>query len=97
MAPGHVAYGLRAQYGLHVSPDSGGPWERGLAAPGSRELTALAGVLWCAPTDLLTEATTLREHRMSRGFAPDDLGAAGGHGGGVRICAWSRHGSLARQ
>ncbi|WP_405805980.1 helix-turn-helix transcriptional regulator [Streptomyces sp. NBC_00210] len=73
MAPGHVAYGLRAQYGLHVSPDTVVSWERGLAAPGSRELTALAGVLWCAPTDLLTEATTLREHRMSRGFAPDDL------------------------
>ncbi|MFC4612949.1 helix-turn-helix domain-containing protein [Streptomyces maoxianensis] len=73
MAPGHVAYGLRAQYGLHISPDTVVAWERGLAAPSSHELTALAGVLWCAPTDLLTAATTLREHRTARGLAPDDL------------------------
>ncbi|MDQ0940643.1 transcriptional regulator with XRE-family HTH domain [Streptomyces sp. V1I1] len=73
MAPGHVAYGLRAQYGLHITPDTVVAWERGLDAPGSHELTALAGVLWCAPTDLLTAASTLREHRMARGLAPDDL------------------------
>ncbi|MFI1394868.1 helix-turn-helix domain-containing protein [Streptomyces sp. NPDC020681] len=73
MAPGHVAYGLRAQYGLHVTPDTVVLWERGMASPGERELTALAGVLWCAPTDLLTEATSLREHRMARGLAPDEL------------------------
>lgn len=73
MAPGHVAYGLRAQYGLHISPETVVQWERGLSAPGTRELTALAGVLWCAPHDLLTEATTLREHRMARGLSPDDL------------------------
>lgn len=73
MAPGHVAYGLRAQYGLHITPDTVVAWERGLDAPGAHELTALAGVLWCAPTDLLTAATTLREHRMARGLAPDDL------------------------
>lgn len=73
MAPGHVAYGLRAQYGLHITPDTVVAWERRLDAPGSHELTALAGVLWCAPTDLLTAASTLREHRMARGLAPDDL------------------------
>ncbi|MFG3494776.1 helix-turn-helix domain-containing protein [Streptomyces sp. NPDC047928] len=73
MAPGHVAYGLRAQYGLHVTPDMVVSWERGVAAPDSRELTALAGVLWCSPGELLAAATTLREHRMARGIAPDDL------------------------
>ncbi|MGW0701797.1 XRE family transcriptional regulator [Streptomyces sp. NPDC002867] len=73
MAPGHVAYGLRAQYGLHVSPDTVMAWERGVATPGTRELTALAGVLWCSPGELLADATTLREHRIARGMAPDDL------------------------
>lgn len=73
MAPGHVAYGLRAQYGLQIPPETVVAWERGLAAPGQRELTALAGVLWCAPSELLTAATTLREHRMARGLALDEL------------------------
>ncbi|MFD9222230.1 helix-turn-helix domain-containing protein [Streptomyces sp. NPDC060064] len=73
MAPGHVAYGLRAQYGLQITPDTVVAWERGVAAPGSRELTALAGVLWCAQSELLAAATTLREHRMAQGLAPDEL------------------------
>ncbi|MFF3320843.1 helix-turn-helix domain-containing protein [Streptomyces sp. NPDC002889] len=73
MAPGHVAYGLRAQYGLHVTPDTVMSWERGFASPDARELTALAGVLWCAPGELLVAARTLREHRMARGMSPDDL------------------------
>ncbi|MFI2368936.1 helix-turn-helix domain-containing protein [Streptomyces sp. NPDC018833] len=73
MAPGHVAYGLRAQYGLQVTPDTVMAWERGLAAPGSRELTALAGVLWCSPGELLAAATTLREHRIARGMAVEDV------------------------
>ncbi|WP_175408857.1 helix-turn-helix transcriptional regulator [Streptomyces sp. TRM64462] len=73
MLPGHVAYGLRAQYGLNVPPDTVVAWERGLARPDTRELTALAGVLWCAPGELLANATTLREHRMTRGMAADDL------------------------
>lgn len=73
MAPGHVAYGLRAQYGMHVTPDKIAAWERGLAVPDSRELTALAGVLWCSPGELLASATTLREHRIARGLAPDEL------------------------
>ncbi|CAM5555940.1 hypothetical protein SMICM304S_01771 [Streptomyces microflavus] len=38
----------------------------------SAELTALAGVLWCAPGELLA-AATLREHRMSRELSVDDL------------------------
>ena len=73
MAPGHVAYGLRAQYGMHVTPDTVAAWERGLAVPDARELTALAGVLWCSPGELLATATTLREHRIARGLAPDEL------------------------
>lgn len=73
MAPGHVAYGLRAQYGLLVTPDVVAAWERGLQTPTARELTALAGVLWCSPGDLLMEAVTLREHRLARGMAPEDV------------------------
>ncbi|MFV0127699.1 helix-turn-helix domain-containing protein [Streptomyces sp. HMX112] len=73
MAPGHVAYGLRAQYGLPVSPETVVAWERGQAAPDARELTALAGVLWCSPGELLAAASTLREHRIARALAPEDL------------------------
>lgn len=73
MAPGHVAYGLRAQYGLLVAPETVVAWERGRIAPSSQELTALAGVLWCSPAELLASASTLREHRMARGLAPEDL------------------------
>ncbi|MEE1757122.1 helix-turn-helix domain-containing protein [Streptomyces sp. SP18CS02] len=73
MAPGHVAYGLHAQYGLPVPPETVIAWERGHAVPGPRELTALAGVLWCSPAELLASAMTLREHRIARALAPDDL------------------------
>lgn len=73
MAPGHVAYGLQAQYGMAVTPETVVAWERGRLAPTSRELTALAGVLWCAPAELLAAATTLREHRMAHALAPEDL------------------------
>ncbi|WP_406066776.1 helix-turn-helix domain-containing protein [Streptomyces sp. NBC_01077] len=73
MTPGHVAYGLRAQYGLFVNPDTVVAWERGRAAPGEQELTALAGVLWCAPAELIAAASTLREHRMARGLAAEEL------------------------
>ncbi|WP_327285786.1 MULTISPECIES: helix-turn-helix transcriptional regulator [unclassified Streptomyces] len=73
MAPGHVAYGLRAQYGLIVEPETVMAWERGEISPTSAELTALAGVLWCAPGELLAEPVTLREHRMARGMAADEL------------------------
>ncbi|MFI8433048.1 XRE family transcriptional regulator [Streptomyces sp. NPDC079020] len=73
MAPGHVAYGLAAQYGLRVSAETVIAWERGAATPTERELTALAGVLWCAPGELLAAASTLREHRMARDLSVDDL------------------------
>ncbi|MFE4259517.1 helix-turn-helix domain-containing protein [Streptomyces sp. NPDC056883] len=73
MAPGHVAYGLRAQYGMLVTPETVMAWERGEISPTSAELTALAGVLWCAPGELLAEPVTLREHRIARGLAAEDL------------------------
>ncbi|MER7506957.1 MULTISPECIES: helix-turn-helix domain-containing protein [Streptomyces] len=73
MAPGHVAYGLRAQYGLLVAPETVMAWERGEQSPTSAELTALAGVLWCAPGELLAEPVSLREHRLARGLDPEDL------------------------
>ncbi len=73
MAPGHVAYGLGAQYGLQITAETVAAWERGLALPSEYELTALAGVLWCAPGELLTAARTLREHRVARQLSPDEL------------------------
>lgn len=73
MAPGHVAYGLRAQYGLLVAPETVMAWERGELSPTSTELTALAGVLWCSPGELLAAPVTLREHRLARGLDPEDL------------------------
>ncbi|MGH4033708.1 XRE family transcriptional regulator [Actinomycetota bacterium Odt1-20B] len=74
MAPGHVAYGMRASYGLtHITADTITSWERGLSAPTSAELTALAATLWCSPSELMGAATTLREHRLARGLAPEDV------------------------
>ncbi|MGW8763136.1 helix-turn-helix domain-containing protein [Streptomyces sp. NPDC055815] len=73
MAPGHVAYGLRAQYGLFVDPETVVAWERGLAVPGEQELTALAGVLWCSPAELIAAPTSLREHRVARGLSVEEL------------------------
>jgi transcriptional regulator with XRE-family HTH domain len=77
MAPGHVAYGMRASYGMtHVTPDHITAWERGIAVPALQELTALAGALWCAPGDLMGAPRTLREHRLARGMAPEDVAQA---------------------
>ncbi|MEU1125900.1 helix-turn-helix transcriptional regulator [Streptomyces sp. NPDC005899] len=73
MAPGHVAYGLGAQYGLQITAETVMAWERGVALPGERELTALAGVLWCAPGELMAAASTLREHRVTRDLSVEDL------------------------
>lgn len=73
MAPGDVSHGLWAQYGLRVPADTVVSWERGLSVPGSHELTALAGVLWCSPSELLAAPATLREHRTAVGLAPEDL------------------------
>ncbi|MFI7012568.1 helix-turn-helix domain-containing protein [Streptomyces sp. NPDC050145] len=74
MAPGHVAYGMRAQYGLaYVTPDTVIAWERGDTAPTAAELTALAGALWCSQAELIGEPRTLREHRLALGIAPEDV------------------------
>lgn len=80
MAPEHVAHGLRASYGLpYVTPDLVLAWERGATTPTSPELTALAGVLWCSPGELIGRPRTLREHRIARGLAPEDVARTVGH------------------
>ena len=74
MAPGHVAYGMRASYGMsHVSPDHITAWERGDAVPSASEVTALAGALWCHPGELMGRPRTLLEHRLARGMSAEDL------------------------
>ncbi|WP_408055989.1 helix-turn-helix domain-containing protein [Streptomyces blattellae] len=81
MGPEHVAHDLRASYGLpYVSPDLVVAWERGAITPTGPELTALAGVLWCSPGDLIGQPRTLREHRTARGMAPEDVARSIGLG-----------------
>ncbi|WP_099156126.1 helix-turn-helix domain-containing protein [Streptomyces viridosporus] len=80
LGPHQVAHTLRASYGLpYVTPDLVAAWERGTAAPSPGELTALAGVLWCSPGELVGRPRTLREHRVARGLAPEDVARAVGH------------------
>ncbi len=75
----HVAYGMRSSYGLpYVTPDLVISWERGDIPPTGPELTALAGVLWCSPGELMAAPRTLREHRIARGLAPEDVARAVG-------------------
>lgn len=79
MGPEHVAHGMRVSYGLpYVTPDLVIAWERGVASPRDPELTALAGVLWCSPGDLIGRPQTLREHRIARSLAPEDVARAVG-------------------
>ncbi|MGW3086670.1 helix-turn-helix domain-containing protein [Streptomyces sp. NPDC001108] len=81
MAPGHVAYGMRASYGMaYITPDHITAWERGTALPNAGELTALAGALWCNPNELMGAPRTLREHRIARGLAAEDVARATGVG-----------------
>ncbi|MER7963964.1 helix-turn-helix domain-containing protein [Streptomyces ardesiacus] len=81
MGPEHVAHGMRVSYGLpYVTPDLVVAWERGTAAPEGPELTALAGVLWCSPGELIGRPQSLREHRVARGLAPEDVARAVGLG-----------------
>ncbi|MFI6037174.1 helix-turn-helix domain-containing protein [Streptomyces sp. NPDC051315] len=80
MTPARVAHHLRTSYGLpHVTPDLVVTWERGTATPTHPELTALAAALWCSPADLIGRPRTLREHRIARGLAPEDVARAVGH------------------
>nr|BFD82626.1 helix-turn-helix transcriptional regulator [Streptomyces sp. Xyl84] len=79
MGPEHVAHGMRVSYGLpYVTPDLVVAWERGAASPSGPELTALAGVLWCAPGELIGRPRSLREHRIARGLRPEDVARAVG-------------------
>ncbi|MFF5437502.1 XRE family transcriptional regulator [Streptomyces achromogenes] len=79
MGPEHVAHGMRVSYGLpYVTADLVIAWERGTASPGNPELTALAGVLWCSPGELINRPRTLREHRIARSVAPEDVAHAVG-------------------
>ncbi|WP_181794793.1 XRE family transcriptional regulator [Streptomyces sp. WELS2] len=79
MGPEHVAYAMRVSYGLpYVTPDLVIAWERGTLSPGNPELTALAGVLWCSPGELISRPRTLREHRIARAVAPEDVAHAVG-------------------
>ncbi|MFI9625569.1 helix-turn-helix domain-containing protein [Streptomyces sp. NPDC052042] len=73
MRPGHVAYGLGAQYGLRISTATVIAWEHGKTVPTEYERTALAGVLWCSPGELLSAARTLREHRTARRLSVAEL------------------------
>lgn len=80
MTPDHVAHGLRASYALaHATADLVVAWERGALTPAYGELTALAGVLWCSPGELIGRPRTLREHRVAQGHAPEDVARAVGH------------------
>lgn len=80
MGPHHVAHTLRASYGLpYVTPALVAAWESGTSVPSHAELTALAGVLWCSPGELIGRPRTLREHRVARGLAPEDVARAVGH------------------
>jgi transcriptional regulator with XRE-family HTH domain len=86
MGPEHVAHGMRVSFGLpHVTAGLVTAWERGVASPAGPELTALAGVLWCAPGELIGRPRTLREHRVSRGLAPEDVARAVGLGLGAYL------------
>ncbi len=87
MGPEHVAYGMRSSYGLpYVTPDLVAAWERGTMAPTSPELTALAGVLWCSAGELIGTPRTLREHRMARGIAAEDVA----HTVGIELSVYLR-------
>ncbi|MBP0459226.1 helix-turn-helix transcriptional regulator [Streptomyces bomunensis] len=76
MTPAHVAHALRAAYGVQVPTATVIAWEQGRDRPTEKELTALAGALWCAPGELLGVPRTLREYRLARGIGVVDLAMA---------------------
>ncbi|WP_454318803.1 XRE family transcriptional regulator [Streptomyces phaeoluteigriseus] len=79
MTPDHVAHGLRTSYGLpYATPELVVSWERATLSPTSPELTALAGLLWCSPAELIGRPRTLREFRTARGLAAEDVARAVG-------------------
>lgn len=78
MGPGDVAYGMRAAYGLDVEAGAVTAWERGASVPDPHQLTALAGALWCAASELLGEPRTLREFRLARSLSRADVAREAG-------------------
>lgn len=72
----HIAHAMWTSYGTPVRPETIAAWERGDLVPEAAELPALAGALWCDPSDLMSTPTTLLEHRWARGIAPSDLARA---------------------
>ncbi|MDP5312443.1 helix-turn-helix transcriptional regulator [Streptomyces poriferorum] len=79
MAHGHVAYAMRTSFGTaHVTADHIAAWERGSALPDPHELAALAGALWCHPSEVMGHPRTLREHRIARGIPAEDVARATG-------------------
>lgn len=72
----HIAHAMWISYGTPVRPETVAAWERGELVPRASELPALAGALWCDPSDLMSTPTTLLEHRWARGIAPSDLARA---------------------
>ncbi|NSC24544.1 helix-turn-helix transcriptional regulator [Streptomyces albus subsp. chlorinus] len=73
LSPEDVAYGIRAAYGMEADARTVAAWEAGVAAPDERLLAALAGALWCSPSDLMGSPGTLREYRMARGMSRADV------------------------
>ncbi|MFG2223451.1 helix-turn-helix domain-containing protein [Streptomyces sp. NPDC048644] len=73
MTPAHVAYGIRAAFGIPATAATVVSWELAETSPTEAELSALAGALWCAPADLIGVPCTLREYRFARGMAVADL------------------------
>ncbi|MFI6651307.1 helix-turn-helix domain-containing protein [Streptomyces sp. NPDC050529] len=87
MAHGHVAYAMRASFGTaHVSPEHIAAWERGTALPDPHELAALAGALWCHPSEIMGHPRTLREHRIACGISAEAVA----HGTGLPLDAYLR-------
>ncbi|MEU8505690.1 helix-turn-helix transcriptional regulator [Streptomyces brevispora] len=85
MAPGHVAYAMRASFDMsYIAPEHVAAWERGTHLPSANELIALAGALWCHPSELMGRPGTLREHRIARGISPEDVA----RGTGLSIAAY---------
>ncbi|MCK1797549.1 helix-turn-helix transcriptional regulator [Streptomyces sp. XM4193] len=73
MTEAQVADGMAASYGVRVGPETVRAWEHRDGTPGSAELTALAGALWCDPSELIGTPRTLREHRLATGLPQPDV------------------------
>lgn len=68
-----VAATMLSAYGVQVTPLAVLSWESGDQSPGERELTALAGVLWCSVGDLMGQLSTVHQHRLARGISTFDM------------------------